>query len=296
MTGPRDDQRDLRDLPAAWLDWLTWPLLVAASLLATAAVLPRLSATLATIVLTAGLVGVVLVLERVRPQRPRPPRREPLRVELGHVLLGLEVGGGLGYLGAVGLAEVLAPLRAGAAWWPASWPLAVQVAVALIVVDLGSYAQHRAVHRLGAAWPLHAIHHQPDLLDVLKTGRFHLVDLATNTFVAFLPVLALGAPAEVVAWAAIGGTVAGVLQHANVRMPTPAWLDAIIATPAVHWRHHGADDDGNFASMCPLIDRALGTWAPTHGRRPARLGLVDDPLPAGFLPSILAPFRRPSRR
>ncbi len=128
--------------------------------------------------------------------------------------------------------------------------------------------------------------------DLIKTGRFHIVDITTNAFVAYLPLALLGASPVALAWVVIVNGIGGLLQHANVRLPTPAWLDALVCTPAVHWRHHSRAlaDDGDFATMCMLIDRALGTWAPTHGRRPAALGLEQDPLPPGWLASLLAPL------
>jgi sterol desaturase/sphingolipid hydroxylase (fatty acid hydroxylase superfamily) len=143
-------------------------------------------------------------------------------------------------------------------------------------------------------WPLHALHHQPRALDLLKTGRFHLVDSASFAFLAYVPLAVLGAPPVVLAWVVIVNTIGGLLQHANVRMPTPAWLDALVCTPAAHWRHHSCAraDDGNYATLCMLIDRACGTWVATGGRRPARLGLEHDPLPPGWLASVTAPFRR----
>ena len=289
-------ERDARgvELPTAWFDWLTWPLLMAAALVATAALLPRTSPTVVTIVLTTAFVVVLLGLERLRPQRARGPRTEPLVGEIGHVLLGVELGSVLGYGAAMALAEGLAGV--GLTWWPTTWPLAVQVALALIGSDLFGYVQHRAVHRVGALWPLHALHHQPRALDLIKVGRFHVVDIATFMFIAYLPLLVLGAPPLVLAWVVNVTAIAGLLQHANVRMPTPAWLDAVLCTPAVHWRHHSraAVDEGNYAAVCMVIDRALGTWTPTGGRRPAQVGLEHDPLPRGWLASLIAPFR--SRR
>ena len=292
MTAAIEDDASTRDLPAAWFDSLTWPALMGGGLVAIAALVPRMSATALTVALTTAFVVVLLGLERLRPQRARGPRTEPLLGELGHVLLGVELGSVLGYAAAMALAEGLAGV--GLAWWPTSWPLAAQIALALIASDLFGYLQHRAVHRVGALWPLHALHHQPRALDLIKVGRFHVVDIATFTFFAYLPLLLFGAPATVLAWVVNVNAIAGLLQHANVRMPTPAWLDALLCTPAVHWRHHSraAADEGNYAAVCMLIDRAFGSWAPTRGRRPAQVGLEHDPLPRGWLAALIAPFRR----
>ncbi|HVV87859.1 MAG TPA: sterol desaturase family protein, partial [Kofleriaceae bacterium] len=250
-----------------------------------------------TVLVSGALVAVVLGLERVRPQQPCAPRDESLAAEVAHVLLGAEVGTLAGYGLGVTAGGVLADLHAGVGLWPDAWPVAAQVVLALLVADVVSYAQHRAIHRVPWLWPLHALHHQPRRLDVVKAGRFHVVDFATATAAAYLPLVALGAPAAMLAWVAIVTAVLGVLQHADVRMPTPAWLDAVVCTPAAHWRHHGraAADDGNFATVCMLVDRALGTFVATGGTRPAALGLARDPLPAGWLPSVLAPFTRRRR-
>jgi ornithine lipid hydroxylase len=283
------------DQPSAWFDWLTWPALVVSGLGATAALMPRMSATMVTVVVTAGLVVILLGLERLRPQRARAARGESVWAELGHVAVGLELGSIVGYGAAVALGEAVA---SGDHRGLATWPLAAQLVLGLLVVDLVGYVHHRLLHRVAALWPFHALHHQPRALDLLKTGRFHPLDLASFTFLAYVPLLALGPSVEALAWVATTSSIAGLLQHANVRMPTPTWLDAVVCTPAVHWRHHSRDhaDDGDFATLCMLFDRAFGTWAPTRGQRPPRLGLDDDPLPPGWLASLLAPLRRARRR
>lgn len=282
---------------AAWFDWLTWPAIVVASMAATAALLPRLDAALATVLVSAGVIGVVFALQRVRPQQRRGARAAGFRGEsvwgeVGHVLAGAEVGTILGYGAAVAIGEGVVRLYGGAAPWPDGGPLALHVLAGLLVADAASYWQHRAVHRWAWCWRFHALHHQPRRLDVVKAGRFHAVDFATATAAAYLPLAALGAPPAVLAWVAIVNSVLGLLQHADVRMPTPSWLDALVCTPAAHWRHHGRErtDDGNFATICMLVDRVFGTWVDTHGRRPRALGLVEDPLPGTWLGRIVAPF------
>ncbi len=286
-----------RDLPTAWFDWLTWPLLVLGGLAATAAAVPRMSTTLVPVAVPVGMIAILLVLERSRPQRPRPQRRaESLWAELGHVAVGLELGSVLGYAAAAAVGAALAPSTSDRAL--AGWPLVAEVGLGLLIVDVVSYLHHRLMHRIAVLWPFHALHHQPRELDLLKLGRFHLVDIATFALLAYAPLLALGPSAAALAWVATIGSIASLLQHANVRMPTPAWLDALLCTPAVHWRHHGRAkaDDGNYAGLFMLIDRALGTWVATGGRRPAQLGLDDDPLPPGWLAAIVAPLRLGHRR
>jgi sterol desaturase/sphingolipid hydroxylase (fatty acid hydroxylase superfamily) len=278
---------------ARWFDWLTWPALAGGALVMTAALLPRLDPALVTVMVSVAVAGVLLGLQRVRPQQARARRRESVWGELGHVLAGAELGTIVGYGLGVAIGEVIARAWGTASPWPTGGPLIAHVAVGLLVADAASYWQHRAVHRVGFLWRFHALHHQPRRLDVIKAGRFHAVDFATATAAAYLPLAALGAPTAVLAWVAIVNSVFGLLQHADVRMPTARWLDALLCTPAAHWRHHGraTGDDGNYATVCMLVDRAFGTWVDTGGRRPVALGLADDPLPRGWLARIVAPFR-----
>ena len=98
-------------------------------------------------ILLAGLV--LLVLERLAPFSPR--WRVPLggrvqRVDALHtastaataLLVEAVAWGGLVALGARAASALGAPL------WPGGWPLALQVALGLVVGEAGTYAVHRA--------------------------------------------------------------------------------------------------------------------------------------------------------
>jgi sterol desaturase/sphingolipid hydroxylase (fatty acid hydroxylase superfamily) len=78
-------------------------------------------------------------------------------------------------------------------------------------------------------------------LNVLKATRQHAVDLSLATLAALGPLVVLGAPPEVTAWVSALSVALGLLQHANVAMVTPAWLDAWVCTPADHMLHHSRD-------------------------------------------------------
>src|SRR5690606_30869270 len=46
----------------------------------------------------------------------------------------------------------------GARAWPGHWPVPLQLALALLVYELGSYAFHRVCHHT-RLWRLHSVHH-----------------------------------------------------------------------------------------------------------------------------------------
>jgi len=254
-------------------------------------------ASLVAACVIAPAVIAVAILERLRPERDdyRAPD-QPLRVEAGHFLVGVEAGSILAYGAAVVLASACASLltaRFGGSLWPSRWPIAAQVALAALLGECLGYWQHRLGHRLRALWRFHALHHSGARLNVVRAGRFHFVDIAAGTFLTYAPLALLGAPPSVFAWlASMAGTL-GVLQHANIRMRTPAWLDAAVCTPAVHRLHHSRDrreSDGNFGTFVMLFDHLFGSYVPPVAPGPAACGIEDDPVPRGFWAQVVAPF------
>lgn len=286
--------------PAAPLDFAMFPGVVALGALATHLGLAwGGSAEAVTVVVTAlAIVGIGL-LERARPERAafRVPD-QPLRVEIGHFLVGVEVGSTLGLLAAQALGLALGRTLghgADAPLWPAHWPLAAQIVAALALGDLGSYVQHRAMHVSGRLWPFHAVHHALGRLSLLKAGTFSPVDIVALTIFTYLPLVALGASEVVLTWVTTMAVVTGLLQHANLRQRTPRWLDAVVCTPAVHWQHHAlarAASEGNYAVTFSAIDRVFGTYLPPEPRDTVTIGAEGESPPAGLWAQIVAPFRR----
>ncbi len=280
----------------AVLDALIFPLLLSAGLVATHLGLASgLSAEVVTTSVALLMLTLVIPLERLRPERAAFRRLDqPLRVLVGHFLLGAELGTVLGIVPALALGEFLAGLSR-AAWdatpWPDTMPWPAQVVLGLALADAAGYVQHRALHARRSLWPFHAVHHAVARLGFTETGRFHLVDFATATFLSYLPLIALGAPEALLTWVAAATTVLGILQHANLRMRTAPLLDLLVCTPAVHWRHHARSDPaGNYATIFPLVDAALGTYRGGADRERVDIG-ADAPPPEGLRAQLLEPFR-----
>jgi hypothetical protein len=81
----------------------------------------------------------------------------------------------------------------------------------------------------------------------------------------------------------------------GIRMRTPAWLDLLVCTPAVHRHHHSrarAESDTNFGDTVMIFDLLVGTYGKPRPVGPEATGLDDDPVPrAGFFAQVLSPFR-----
>jgi sterol desaturase/sphingolipid hydroxylase (fatty acid hydroxylase superfamily) len=173
----------------------------------------------------------------------------------------------------------------------AAWPLLVQVLAIMLVADLAQYAIHRAFHRIGWAWPFHAIHHSSRALDWLAGSRLHVVDIVVTRAVTMLPVLVIGFAQEALyVWLVIIA-VQATLNHVNLRFDVPV-LNQLLVLPRFHHWHHAVDPvDRNFAVHFPWIDRIFGTYHLPPGEWPPETGIAGDPVPNEFGRQFVWPFR-----
>ncbi len=57
-------------------------------------------------------------------------------------------------------------------------PTSLSVALAVVIVMLGSYWGHRLSHTVPFLWRFHAVHHSIEEMDWLASGRLHPLDQA----------------------------------------------------------------------------------------------------------------------
>jgi sterol desaturase/sphingolipid hydroxylase (fatty acid hydroxylase superfamily) len=170
-------------------------------------------------------------------------------------------------------------------------PLWAQALEIFVAGDFLGYWQHRVFHGK-QLWPLHAVHHSSTELDWLSSVRLHPVNDVLARLAVAVPLVIAGFNTTVVALYAPFLTFYAIMLHANV-----AWdygpLKYVFASPAFHrWHHTSAAEgrDTNFSGGLPLWDLMFGTFRMPKGRQPTQFG-IDDPIPAGFIGQMLAPFR-----
>lgn len=276
-------------------DYLTFPLLAALAVAEARALLARGVPSTLIIGLVMWSIALMLVgLERLRPERGDfVALDQPVATELAHYVFNYNLGYVLA-LPAIALVAVLAQATLPAGRWPVHWPLALQIAWAEVLAEAISYWQHRMIHRVHWYWPFHALHHSGVRLNIFRGARFHFVDIGPAVFLVLLPLVVLGAPDEILTWTAVLSGSLGAIQHANVRMRTPALLDLLICTPAVHRLHHSRDrreSDANFGTSVMLFDHVFGTYLRPRGPGPAEVGIERDTRRPGFRAQWLDPFR-----
>ncbi len=278
------------------LDYATAPLFIAASIAATRVLqVMHVEGWLWTALVLGPLFVLAAAIERVRPEREEYLRLDqPLATEAAHFLLNYQLGYALS-LGALALVRAWMQAHVNASMWPVAWPLAVQVVIAVGLSEGAGYWQHRLFHRIPSLWRFHELHHSGGRLNVSRSLRFHGVDIGAGTFLSVLPLVLLRAPEDIVLWVVVLSGALGIVQHANMRMRTPAWLDRFFCTPAVHRHHHSrnvSESNRNFGTTVMLFDVLFGSYEPPKAEGPAAMGIEGDTMPRGFWKQVVRPFQR----
>lgn len=177
--------------------------------------------------------------------------------------------------------------------WPHEQPLAVQILLMVLMIDLSRYWLHRACHRHPLLWRLHQVHHSPPLLYALNVGRFHPLEKVLHFVLDTVPFLLLGVAPTVMAGYFLLYSVNGFFQHSNLLL-RHGWLNYVVGSAETHRWHHAADPamaPCNFSNTTIVWDLVFGTWYLPKGKHIERVGLADENYPKSFLAQMAAPFR-----
>lgn len=210
----------------------------------------------------AGIAGLLLLAELLIADRP--PRRGRWAVNLGLGLLGALVGIALSALFPVSAALWAENAGFGLFRWLAV-PGWLALLLALVLLDLAVYWQHRWMHAVPWLWRLHRLHHRDVAMDVTTGVRFHPAEILFSGLYKALLVVLLGVGPLAAVLFEIWLGAASLWEHANLRLP-PALdrrLRRVIVTPAMHVVHHGcesADTDSNYGFSTSLWDRLFGSY------------------------------------
>jgi len=179
--------------------------------------------------------------------------------------------------------------------WPDSWPLLLQLAFALVFVELWQYWVHRLQHELPFLWRFHALHHSAPRLYWLNAARFHPLDIALNGIGVSTGLAILGAGPRVLALWLLVSAVHGIFQHANI----PArigWLNWIFSMAELHRWHHSKtieEANHNYGQTIIVWDTLFGTrFLPADRRPPLEIGIPGlAAFPMTWWAQIESPFR-----
>ncbi len=183
-----------------------------------------------------------------------------------------------------------------------AWPFWLEVALAVLVLDLAIYLQHLMMHHVPLLWRLHRVHHADLDFDLTTGTRFHTIEILLSMLIKWGLILLLGPPVLAVLIFEVVLNGMAVFNHANVSLPARLervvrWL---VVTPDMHRVHHSAiraETDSNFGFNLSLWDRLFKTYVDQpragHGRMQIGLAEFRRPEQVDRLPGMLAlPFVR----
>lgn len=163
-----------------------------------------------------------------------------------------------------------------------SMPGWVTVVLAILVLDLAIYFQHRIFHAVPWLWRLHRMHHADLEFDVTTGLRFHPFEILLSMAIKMAVVVVIGAPALAVVVFEVLLNATSLFNHGNVRLPqrVDRWLRLLLVTPDMHRVHHSAiqrETDSNFGFSVPWWDRLFGTYRaqPEKGHLGMTIGIED---------------------
>ncbi len=157
-----------------------------------------------------------------------------------------------------------------------------RVILALPLLDLAVYLQHRAFHAVPLLWRLHMVHHADPDIDVTTGVRFHPVEMLLSLLIKLAVVAALGAPPVAVVLFELLLNLSSLFNHSNIALP-PALdrvLRLVLVTPDRHRVHHSQrphETNSNFGFNHPWWDRLLGSYRdqPEEGHLGMSIGLTQ---------------------
>lgn len=176
------------------------------------------------------------------------------------------------------------------------------VLLAIVLLDLVIYWQHRLFHSVPLFWRLHRVHHADPALDTTTALRFHPLEIMVSMLIKLAVVAALGPPPLAVLLFEVILNATAMFNHGNITLPAGierplSWL---LVTPDLHRVHHSVHRDEmnrNFGFNLSLWDRLFGSLAalPRDGHDGMVIGLKEfRSARAQWLDRLLLqPFRSP---
>jgi sterol desaturase/sphingolipid hydroxylase (fatty acid hydroxylase superfamily) len=186
-----------------------------------------------------------------------------------------------------------------------AWPAWLSIPVAILLLDLAIYWQHRLMHLWPWLWRLHRVHHADTAFDVTTGVRFHPLEIALSMGIKLALISLLGPhPAAVLAFELML-SLGSLFTHTDIALP--AWLDRrlrwLLVTPSMHRIHHSTrriETDSNYGFHLSVWDRCFRSYTaePAEDERYMPIGLAQwrDESDQGLWALLLNPFHNAESR
>jgi sterol desaturase/sphingolipid hydroxylase (fatty acid hydroxylase superfamily) len=160
-------------------------------------------------------------------------------------------------------------------------PMWLSCILAVLMLDLGTYAVHRLFHtRL--LWRYHKVHHCDLDVDCGTAIRHHPIESVLVLGIELIIIASIGATPLAVLIAVTLAAVAAVFNHGNLAIPESIdrLVRRLLVTPDMHRIHHSAivhESNSNFSNLFPWWDHLFSTYRyePQLGHESMTLGLEE---------------------
>jgi sterol desaturase/sphingolipid hydroxylase (fatty acid hydroxylase superfamily) len=262
------------------------------------------------------VIGIFLIVERMRPAQRRPLFARGYRQDLLYTVLNATI--------TVPLVTALSLSFAVAARRSIPWvvvprigllPRWLVIAMILVTMDGCNWLAHFANHRVRALWRFHELHHSQEDMSVLTVFRTHPL-VHVSYLVALVPAIVLLANGAVPTILLVVYAAILAFEHSNTNLGFGP-LERLFVSPNYHRIHHKLDgpQDVNLGFALTIWDqlshRAIFPTADTirtdtglqgrplmveqAGERPRHLAVLVAQLIAPFRPLSVAVPRRAVR-
>lgn len=183
-----------------------------------------------------------------------------------------------------------------------SLPFWVEIALAILLLDLTLYLQHRAFHAIPIIWRLHRMHHADTDFDVTTGIRFHPASVILSAIIKIGVVFLLGPAAIAVLIFEVLLNATSLFNHSNLQLPQriDQTLRYFVVTPDMHRVHHSSnpiETNSNFGFNFPWWDRFFGSYTdqPLLGHADMQVGLEEfrDDAQLTLAGMLSQPFQKP---
>lgn len=152
--------------------------------------------------------------------------------------------------------------------------------LAVIVLDMLIYWQHRLSHTIPLLWRFHRMHHADTMIDVTTGSRFHPVEIAFSMLLKLLAILLLGPSAWAVIIFEVLLNATAMFNHSNINLPLSLdrFIRRLFVTPDMHRVHHSVfanEYNQNFGFNLSIWDYLFNSYTaqPQAGHLEMQIGL-----------------------
>lgn len=223
-------------------------------------------------------LGLAMLLERYMPHQTawNVPRSDARTDWMSFGLLAGVVQPLLKWLSPLAVVALYGASEPATGMFPAGAPFALQVLLVTLLAEFGKYWVHRWHHTQPSLWWLHALHHGSERLYSVNNFRVHPLEYALKHSLSMLPLMLLGAPADVLLCYIALTQPVQMLQHVNLPL-RHGWLNYVFSTNELHrWHHSSQPEEGNsnYGSALIVWDLVFGTFHyPREVSGPRAIGL-----------------------